>query len=67
MMKKHKLAAIVVGVILAAVSFLPVILTMNKGIDLAHPKVMNVFLYPAIGITLAAIIVFMSFSKDKGE
>jgi hypothetical protein len=63
MMKKHQIAAIVVGVILAVVSFIPVIVTMDRGYDLAHPDVVKVFLYPTIGVAVAAVIVFVSFLK----
>ena len=66
-MKKHQIVAIVVGVILALVSFLPVIVTMNKGYELAHPKVVGVFLYPTIGVAVAAVIVFIAFLKNKDE
>ena len=61
-MKKHQIAAIVVGVILAVVSFIPVIITMGS-YDLAHPNVVKVFLYPTIGVAVAAVIVFVSFLK----
>jgi len=66
-MKKHQIVAIVVGVILAVVSFLPVIVTMNEGYDIAHPGVVKVFLYPTIGVAVAAVVVFISFLKDKAE
>jgi hypothetical protein len=65
--KKHQIAAIVVGIVLAGVSFLPVIFTMNRGLDLGHPNVVKVFLYPTIGVAVAAVIVFIAFLKDKGE
>ncbi len=63
-MKKHQRAAIVVGVILTLVSFLPVIISSQAGYELAHPKVVKVFLFPTIGVSIAAIIVFISFFKD---
>lgn len=66
-MKKHQIAAIVGGVILSLVSFLPVFLTMSKGYELAHPKVVEVFLYQTIGVAVAAVIVFIVFSKNKNE
>ncbi len=67
-MKKHQIAAIVVGLILSAVSFLPVIITDSSGYSLGHPNVVKVFLYPTIGVAVAAIIVFLSFFRsDKGE
>ena len=66
-MKKHQIAAIAVGVILAAVSFLPVLLTMQQGYELAHPKIVGVFLYPTIGVAVAAVIVFISFLMDRGD
>jgi hypothetical protein len=64
-MKKHQIVAIVVGIILSVVSFIPVFVTMNKNMNLAHPNVVGVFLYPTIGVAIAAIIVFISFLKDK--
>ncbi|MCK4841937.1 MAG: hypothetical protein KAT04_08645 [Methylococcales bacterium] len=67
-MKAHQVVAIVVGIILSMVSFLPVLLTINKGYDLAHPNVVGVFLYPTIGVSIAAIIIFISFlKKGSGE
>lgn len=66
-MKKHQIAAIAIGIILSVVSFLPVFVTMNEGYNLAHPEVVGVFLYPTIGVAVAAVIVFISFLKDKGE
>ena len=67
-MKKHQIAAIVVGVMLSLVSFLPVIITASRGYDLGHPNVVKVFLYPTLGVGIAAVIVFFSFLKgDRGE
>jgi hypothetical protein len=66
-MKKHQIAAIVVGIIVLAVSFIPVIVTMSKGYILGHPTVVNVFLYPTIGVAVAAIMVFISFLKDRDD
>jgi len=65
-MKKHQIAAIVVGVILSLVSFIPVMVTSGR-YELAHPNVVKVFLYPTIGVAVAAIIIFMSFLKDKAD
>lgn len=66
-MKKHQIAAIVVGVILSLVSFLPVLVTANKGYPLADPRVVGVFMYPTIGVAVAAVIVFIAFLKNKDE
>jgi len=67
-MKKHQIAAIIVGLLLSAVSFLPVIFTAYKGFNLGNPNVVKVFIYPTIGVSVAAIIVFVSFFRgDKGE
>ncbi|RLA13033.1 MAG: hypothetical protein DRQ52_06975 [Gammaproteobacteria bacterium] len=66
-MKKYQIAAIVIGIILSIVSFLPVFVTMNQGYDLANPNVVKIFLYPTIGVSVAAVIVFISFLKDKDE
>jgi uncharacterized RDD family membrane protein YckC len=67
-MKKHQIAAIIVGLLLSAVSFLPVIITASSGYSLGHPGVVKVFLFPTIGVAVAAIIVFVSFFRgDKGE
>lgn len=65
-MKKHHIAAITVGIILSIVTFIPVIVTMQGGYNLAHPAVIGVFLYPTIGVAVAAVIVLVSFLKgDK--
>ena len=67
-MKKHQKAAIVIGLTLSAVSFLPVIVTAASGYQLGHPNVVKVFLYPTVGVAVAASIVFLSFFRsDKGE
>jgi hypothetical protein len=66
-MKKHQLVAIIAGIILTIVSFLPVIVTMNAGYELSHPKIVKVFLYPMIGVAVAAVIVLISFLKDKDQ
>lgn len=66
-MKKHQIAAIVVGAILSLVSFLPVLVTMNRGYELAHPKIVGVFLYPTIGVAVAAVIIFIAFLRNKDE
>lgn len=66
-MKKYQIVAIVVSVILTVVSFLPVIVTMNAEYNLAHPNIVKVFLYPTIGVAVAAVIIFIAFLKDKGE
>lgn len=66
-MKKHQIVAIVVGAILSLVSFLPVFVTMRKGYNLAHPQVVRVFLYPTIGVAVAAVIIFIAFLKNKDE
>ncbi len=63
-MKKHQIIAIVVGAILSLVSFIPVLLTMNAGYDLAHPQVVGVFLFPTIGEAVAAVIIFIAFLKN---
>jgi uncharacterized membrane protein len=67
-MKRHQIVAIILGIVVAGVSFLPVIITASSGYNLGHPNVVKVFLYPIIGVAVAAIIVFVSFSRgDKGE
>jgi len=69
-MKKHQVVAIIVGTILSIVSFFPVLLTINKYKleDLGHPNIVGVFLYPTIGVSIAAIIIFISFfKKGSGE
>jgi len=66
-MKKHQIAAIVVGAILSLVSFLPVLLTMNQGYELAYPTIVGVFLYPTIGVAVAAVIIFIAFLRNKDE
>lgn len=62
-MKKYQIVAMIVGVILTVVSFLPVIVTMNAEYNLAHPDIVKVFLYPTIGVAVAAVIVFIAFLK----
>lgn len=67
-MKKHQIAAIIGGVVLSVVSFLPVFITISSGYRLAHPQVIKVFLYPILGVSVAVVIVFLSFFKgDRGE
>lgn len=66
-MKKHQIAAIVVGTVLTLVSFLPVLVTINKGYVLAHPGIVGVFLYPTIGVAVAAVIIFIAFLINKDE
>ena len=63
MMKKYQIVAIVVGVILTVVSFLPVIVIMKAEYNLAHPDLIKVFLNPTIGVVVAAVIVFIAFLK----
>jgi len=65
-MKTHQLVAIILGLIVTGVSFLPVIftvLTYNYR-ALVHPSLVKVFLYPTIGVSVASIIVFASFLKS---
>ncbi len=69
-MKKHQVTAIILGVILSAISFLPVIFTIySYGFDaLGSPVFVKVFFYPTIGVAISAIIVFVSFFwGDKGK
>lgn len=66
-MKKHQIAAIVVGAILSLISFLPVLITMSQGYELGHPKIVGVFLYPTIGVAVASIIIFIAFLMNKDE
>jgi len=36
--------------------------------DIGHPNIVGVFLYPTIGVSIAAIIIFISFfKKGSGE
>lgn len=65
-MKNHLIAAIVVGVFILAVSFLPVILAYNKyGLEnLGHSYIFHVFVYPTVGVVVVGIIVFVSFFKE---
>jgi len=66
-MRKHQVAAIVVGISILAVSFLPVILAYNTYDleTLGSYRVINVFIYPTIGVVVAGIIVFVSFFKGR--
>jgi len=70
-MKKHQIAAIVLGIILSIVSSLPVILAYKLYgglVELGDPRVVKVFIYPTFGVAIAAIIIFISFFKtDKGD
>jgi len=69
-MKKYQVVAIIVGIILSIVSFFPVLLTINKYTfeDLGNPNAVGVFLYPTIGVSIAAIIIFISFFMEgSGE
>lgn len=61
---KHRTAAIVVAIVVLAVSFLPVLITVSSGYDLGNPRVVHVFLYPTIGVAVAAIIVVLSFMRS---
>ena len=63
-MKKHQIVAIVVGLILSLVSFLPVFLIINKGYNVVHSARVDVFLYPTIGVSVAAVLVVIAFLKD---
>jgi len=63
--KYPHIVAIIIGVIILAVSFIPIFLTMNHGYKLAHPKVVGVFLFPTIGVSVAGLIVFLSFMMKK--
>ncbi|SEL59888.1 hypothetical protein SAMN05216214_1151 [Atopomonas hussainii] len=67
-MKKHQIVAIVVGLSLSVVSFLPVFITASSGFALGHPSVVKVFFYPTIGVAVSAILVFVAFFMgSKGE
>lgn len=74
-LKKHQLAAIIIGAILSVVSFFPVLLVYSRCAAYHHnvfrvlgdPDNVQVFLCPTIGVGIAAAIVFISFLKtDKG-
>jgi len=60
-MKAHQIAAIVVGIVLSVVSFIPVLVTIQEEYDLAHPEVVDVFIFPTLGTAVSAIIVFIAF------
>ena len=66
-MKRHQIAAIVIGSILSLVTFIPVLLTKNAGYELTHYLVAGVFLYPTIGVSVAAVIIFIAFLINKDE
>lgn len=68
-MKIHQVAAIVIGILILAVSFLPVILAYNKYDleTLGDYRVINVFIYPTVGVVVAGIIVFLSFFKGRDK
>jgi len=66
-MKKHQGAAMLVGAIPSLFSFLPVFITMNKGYNLAHPKIVGVFVSPTIGVAVVAVIIFIAFLKNEKE
>jgi hypothetical protein len=67
-MKKHQTVAIVVGLILVVMSYIPVLISYLSGAKLGHPLVMTVFIFPTIGATVAAVIVFLSFFRSgNGE
>ena len=63
-MKKHQIVAIVVGLILSLVSFLPVFLMIDKGYNLVGRGNTGVFLFPTIGVSMAAILIVIAFLKD---
>ncbi len=66
-MKKQQIAAMTIGALLVIVTLIPVFLIAERGLDLSHPKLMGVFLYPTIGFSVAAIIIFVSFLKENEE
>lgn len=69
-MKSHQVAAIVVGVFVLAVSFLPVILAYNRYNNLetlGDYRVIDVFIYPSVGVVVAGTIVFVSFLKGRDK
>jgi uncharacterized membrane protein YidH (DUF202 family) len=68
-MKTHQVAAIVIGVIILVVSFLPVIFLYNT-YDISmlgyYPAV-HIFVYPTVGVVVAGLIVFLSFFKGRDK
>jgi hypothetical protein len=66
-MKKHQIVAIIVGTLLSIVSFIPVYLTWAREHSLeylGHPMIVKVFIFPTVGVGIAAVLIFFSFFKD---
>ena len=67
-MRKHQVVAIILGIIMVGVSFIPVYIVASRPyVDLAHPSNIKVFMYPTIGVAVAAVIIFISFFKDSKD
>ncbi len=69
-MKKHQIVAIAVGTLLSIVSFIPVYLTWVREHSLeylGHPMIVKVFIFPTVGVGVAAVLVFFAFFKGDKE
>lgn len=62
-MKKHQKVAIIIGIILSGISFIPVLLMLFAGYDIGSLMYFKVFIFPTIGVGIAAIIIYHSFLK----
>lgn len=59
--------AIVVALVLLALTSIPVLLLVKEGVQVAHPQVNGVFIYPTIGACVGAVLVVMSYVFPKNE
>lgn len=65
-MKKHQKAAIIGGILLSIVSFLPVLAGISGyGFScFSHPLNLNPIIYPMIGIGFSTLLIIFSFYKE---
>ena len=57
--------AIVVALVLLVLTSTPVLILISQNVEVAHPRVNGVFIYPTIGACVGAILVVASYIFPK--
>lgn len=59
-MKTGNKVAIITALVLIALTSIPVFILIAQGVEVAHPRVNGVFIYPTIGACVGAVLVVAS-------
>lgn len=64
-METRNKVAIFVALVLLVLTSIPVQLLMKEGVQVAHPRVNGIFIYPTIGACVGALLVVASYIFPK--